>query len=156
MQKQIFDPRSVGFVQSILLAVFSITALLGIQYPTTPEQLTGDIINTVSTSGYYSLVGILLTSIIAPVYNFIKKGVKITWSAIFGSTVTWVSLGGIVVSGAALVGLHIDPGTPAAIVTAIIGRDWGTLISLLVTAVVIPVIRFIKAKQQPDPAPPKV
>lgn len=147
MQKQVFDPRSVGFFQSILLAIFSITALFGIQYPATPDELTGEIITTVSTSGYYALVGILLTSIIAPVYNFIKKGIKVTWANIFGSTVTWVSIGGIAIAGAALVGLQIDPDTPLAIVTAITGRDWGTLVSLLFTSVLLPVIRWIKQKQ---------
>ena len=146
-QNSAFDPKSTGFIASILTAIFTITGLAGIEYPQAPNVISDDLINTFSTTGIYGILGILAVSVIAPIYNFLRKKIPLTWGNVFSSTVTWVSLGGIVVSGLLFVKLEIPQTAPAEITAAVYAKNWTLLGSLLVGSVLIPFIRWLKSRK---------
>lgn len=143
---KIFDAKSPGFWVTVLTAILSAAATGGIEFNVPVGDLANNLVSTFDTSGLYAVLGIVVVNIAGPVYNFMRKKIPFSWSAILGSTTTWVSLGSIAVSALVLFwGFEIPANTPADVAAAIAARNWGLLGSLAVVAILIPLIRGIKA-----------
>ena len=138
-----FSTTSPGFIYSLLVGGLTIVALAGVNFSQAPAELAGEITNSISSGGYYSLIGILAASVIFPVWNAYKKS-NLSFKGIFKNTLTWVALGNVVFSAIALTGLTFPDGTVEDIVGAAAAKDWNSLISILITVVLSTVARFIK------------
>lgn len=138
-----FSTTSPGFIYSLLVGGLTIVALAGVNFSQAPAELAGEITSSISSGGYYSLIGILAASVIFPVWNAYKKG-SLSFRGIFKNTLTWIALGNIVFAGVALTGLTFPDGTVESIVGAVAAKDWTSLVSILVTVVFTTVARFIK------------
>lgn len=141
-----FSASSPGFLYTVIVLALTALAAAGVQFPSTPEQITGDIITGLSQSGIWAISGIILTSILFPFYNAYKKGLK--WYDILGSTATWIALGNAVFGAMLLAGIVIPDGTAEAVVGAIQQKDWGNLFNLFLVNILTPVIRWIKDKKK--------
>lgn len=142
-----FDVTSPGFLYSAIVAVLTIFAVSGVQLPSDPATLGQDFVTTLSTGGVIALGGVILASLIFPIYNFVKGGGKFTWAGIFGKTLTWVALGNAALSAIALSGWIIPPGTVEQVIAAVQTKDWMGLISVLALTVGTSFIRWIKEKK---------
>lgn len=145
--KKVFNAASPGFLYSLIVAVLTVFAVSGVQFPTNAETLAGEITTTLSTGGIFAITGILIASIIFPIYNAVKSGLKFTAKTIFGSTLTWIALGNIVVALLVLGGVYFPDGTVEQIVNAVKMRDWIGLGTLLVTSIIPTIVRWIKSRQ---------
>ncbi len=145
--KKQFDVTSPGFLYSLIVAVLTIFAISGIRFPTDAGTLAGEITTTLSSGGVFAIVGVLVSSVIFPVYNAIKSGLKFNLATIFGSTLTWIALGNIALSLLALYGFVLPAGTLEQIIAAIQVKDWIALGSLLVTTIVPTLVRWIKSRR---------
>lgn len=143
--KKNFDVKSPGFITTVLSAILAIAAGIGIDFGSSPDQISNDLVSLFSTGGLTALFGYLVVNIVGPVWNFVKKKVPVNWKQILGSTTTIVSLAGIAV--AALVyfwGINIPAETPSDVISAIKARNWALLASLAVANIVIPIVRYFK------------
>lgn len=147
-----FQLNSPGFLYSAIVVVLAIFAATGVQFPKDPHELATSIITTLSDSGVYSLIGIIVSSFIFPLWNFWKQGGKITLNRILSSTLVWFAIGNAAVAGIALTGFMLPDGTVDQIIGAAYSRDWGTLIVVIFSNIVNPLIRFLKDKNKAIPA----
>lgn len=149
-----FDPKSPGFITTVLSAILAITASIGIDFGLPPDQLAGQIIDVFNSGGLYAVAGLLIVNVVGPIWNFIRKKQPVNWKTILSSTTTIVSLGGVVV--AALVylwGINIPADTPKDILAAIAAKNWALLASYAVANIIIPIVRYFKDKAKtPVPA----
>lgn len=144
---KVFNAASPGFLYSLIVAALTILAVSGIHFPSSAEVLAGQITTTLSTGGVFAIAGILISSIIFPIYNAVKSGLKFNLSTIFGSTLTWVAIGNMIVSLLLLTGLVLPEGTVEQIVGFVQAKDWIGLGTLLLTSIVPTVVRWIKQRQ---------
>lgn len=141
-----FNVSSPGFLYTVIVAPLTIFAISGVHFPTSAEILAGDITTTLSTGGIFAIIGVIVSSVIFPIYNAFKSGLKFSVETIFRSTLTWVALGNIVASLLALTGLALPDGTIEQIVAAVQAKDWISLGSLLVTTIIPTIVRWIKSR----------
>lgn len=144
-----FDPTSPGFVTTLLSALFAIAASIGIDFGSTPDQISNDLFGLFTSGGFAALVGYVIVNVLGPVWNFVKKKQPVNWRNVLGSTTTIVSLAGVVI--AALVyfwGISIPASTPTDAVGAIAAKNWGLLISLAIANVIIPIARWFKDRKK--------
>lgn len=153
MAKTKFDPKSTGFIASITYAILAAFAATGIEFPKDPAQIAGDFETTLSSGGIFAVTGLLVTAIIFPVWNFVKKGGKINAKLILGNTTFWISFVTAILGLAALYGFTVPDGTAEQIVGAVYAKDWGVLLSVLAINVLNPFIRFLKEINQADLQP---
>ena len=145
--KKVFDASSPGFLYSLIVAILTIFAVSGVHFPTTAETLAGEITTTLSTGGIFSIIGIIVSSVVFPIYNAVKSGLKFNLKTIFGSTLTWIALGNIALSLLMLTGFALPDGTLEQIIGAVQSRDWIALGTLVVTTIIPTIVRWIKSKQ---------
>lgn len=146
-KKKAFDASSPGFLYTIIVGVLTIFAVSGVHFPSSPEILAGDITTTLSKSGFYSIIGIIIASVGFPIYNAVKSGLKFTLTTIFGSTLTIIALANIALSLLALTGFVLPDGTVEQIIAAVRTKDWIALGSLLVTTIIPTIVRWIKDRR---------
>lgn len=146
--KVIFNAGSPGFLYTIIVTVLTIFAVSGVQFPTSAEVLAGDITTTLSTSGIYAIIGVIVSSVAFPIYNAVKSGLKFSAATIFGSTLTWISIGNIILSLLAIYGFVLPDGTLEQVIGAVQTKDWMALGSLFFTTIVPTVVRWIKDKNK--------
>ena len=143
MQKQVFSPTSYHFIFRITTALLAVFAAFQVKFTTDPSTIADQVATTISTSGLYAVIGIVVVSIAGPIWNAVqKKSFKLIW----GSVSTYIYLGTALGSLLVLVGIEIPDGTAAAIVNAIMGQDWGGLGSVVTLNVLEPLVRFIISK----------
>lgn len=123
----------------------TVLALAGVQFPDNPADIAADLSNLLSTSGFWALIGVAVSSVAFPIYNAWKKG-DLSFKGIFSNTLTWVAIAVLVFDGVALIGLNFPAGTGEQIVYAVFAKDWSALVSILVTTVLPAIVRFIKEK----------
>lgn len=145
-QSKNFDASSSGFLYSLITAILTIFAASGVMFPGTPTDLSGSIVTSLSQGGIYSIIGVLVTSVAFPIYNFVKGGGKFSLSAIFSKVSTWIALGTAALAAIALTGFVLPDGTLESVVGAIQAKDWMSLISILALTVGNTLIRFLKDK----------
>lgn len=146
-QKMVFNTKSPGFLYSVIVAVLTVFAVSGVHFPTSAEQLAGEITTTLSTSGIYAIIGVVVASVVFPIYNAVKSGLKFSLATIFGSTLTWVAIGNIILSLLALTGIVLPDGTLEQIIGAVQVKDWGALVNIIFVTIVPTIVRWIKDKK---------
>lgn len=150
--KVVFSVSSPGFLYSAIVLVLTIFAVSGVQFPSSTDQLAGEIVTTLSSSGVYAIIGVVIASVVFPIYNAVRSGLGFSLSTIFSSTLTWIALGNIVLSLLALYGFVLPEGTLEQIIAAVQTKDWMSLGSLFVTTIVPTLIRWIKDRNKPATA----
>ena len=143
----VFNSASPGFLYTVIVTALTLLALAGVQFPDNPADTATDLVNLLSTSGFWALIGVAASSIFFPVYNAWKKG-DLSFRGIFTNVLTYVALAVLAFDAMALFGLNFPAGTAENIVYAVFAKDWSSLISILVTVVLPTVVRFIKDKKQ--------
>lgn len=138
-----FNTASPGFLYTIVTAVLGAFAVFGVQFPSTVPELGTNVVTTLSTGGIYAVIGVIISSIIFPIWNRFKYG-----GPILTSTLTWIALANIALSVIALTGFSLPAGTLEQVIGAIQTKDWFALISIIVTTIVPTIVRFIKDKQK--------
>lgn len=148
--KAVFSTTSSNFWVNILTFILATVALAGVELPTTPDALATDISNTLSTSGWIALLGVIILNVVNPLYHaFARKTFNV--KAILGSPNFWVNVASLVFALAVMGGVMIPTGTAEEIVGAIYGRDWTALAIILFTNVINPVVRFFRDRAQANP-----
>ncbi len=152
-----FSLSSKNLWFQVALLLLAIGAGLGINFPSSPEAIAGDIVNTFSNSGIYAVVGILVVSVIGPIYNFVKSKPKLSLKAFLADANNWVYIVGFISAGAVLIGINIPAGTAEQLVVAVFARDWAAVASVAVGSVVVPLVRFFidRAANSEPITPPK-
>jgi len=149
---KLFDIKSPGFLYSVIASALTIFAATGVQFPGTPESVSGEIVTSLSTSGIYGMVLLLGTSVFFPVYNWFKSGGKFSFKAIFSKVSTWISLGVSTASALALTGFVLPDGTVEQIAAAVVTKDWIGLGSILLLTVGNTLVRFLKDRRGAVPS----
>ena len=137
-----FSLSSKNLWFQVVLLLLAIAAGLGINFPSSPEAIAGDIVNTFTNSGIYAVIGILVVSVIGPIYNFIKSKPKLSFSAFIADANNWVYIVSFLASGAILLGINIPAGTADQLVAAVFARDWAGIASVAVGSIVVPLVRY--------------
>ena len=143
----VFNAASPGFLYTVIVTALTLLALAGVQFPDNPADTATDLVNLLSTSGFWALIGVAASSIFFPIYNAWKKG-DLSFRGIFTNVLTYVALSVLAFDAMALFGLNFLAGTAENLVYAVFAKDWSSLISILVTVVLPTVVRFIKDKKQ--------
>jgi hypothetical protein len=150
-----FSLSSKNLWFQVTLLLLAIAAGLGINFPSSPEAIAGDIVNTFTNSGIYAVIGILVVSVIGPIYNFIKSKPKLSLKAFVADANNWVYIVSFLASGAILLGINIPAGTAEQLVAAVFARDWAGIASVAVGSIVVPLVRyFIDKAANSEPITP--
>lgn len=142
-----FDSSSPGFLYSAIVAFLTIFAVSGVSFPKEVSVLGLEITTALSTGGIYAIIGVVITSVAFPIYNYFKEGGTFTWFGVFGKTSTWIALGNAAVAALTTVGFVLPDGTVEQIIGAVQAQNWMGLISVLALTVGNTFIRFIKEKK---------
>ena len=137
-----FNAGSPGFLYSVVVFILTALATIGVSFPQSPEIMGQDLITTLSTGGIVSVIGIIVASLVFPIWNAAKKG--FTWKNLWSSSLTWVGIVGILFSALALTGFSLPDGTAEQLVTAVMSKDWTALSGLFGTVIVPTFIRWLK------------
>ena len=140
-----FNAGSPGFLYSVITTALTIFAASGVQFPKTPGDLSSELVSSFSTGGVYALIGVMVASVIFPIYNAIQAK-TFSIKGVFSRNLTWIAIGNLVAAGIALTGFVLPDGTADQIVGAVSMKDWGGLISILGLTVVNTLIRYLKDK----------
>jgi len=143
-----FSWSSKNLWMQVIILTLSIVAGLGVELPANPADIAGSIVNTLSTSGVYAVAGILIVSVIGPVYNFIRTKPKLTLSGVLGDPNNWVYFGSFAVSLLVMVGINVPGGTAEQVVNAIFVKDWAALVTLIFGNLISPLIRYFIDKNK--------
>lgn len=146
--QKFFSASSPGFLYAAVVAVLTIFAAAGVELPKDPASLGTDLVTSLSTGGIFSLAGVIVSSLVFPIYNFVQSGKKFSLRAIFSLNTTWIALGVAVSAAIALTGFVLPDGTVEQIVNAIATKDWMSLISILALTVGNTLIRWFKEKER--------
>lgn len=146
-QKQNFDPKSPGAVYSLATLVLTILAGLGIGFPDTIANISGQLQTSIQGGSYFALIGIVGGSVLFPIWNLIQKKQKLNWKNLFGSTANVVALGNALLGVVALTGFYLPDGTVEQIVAAVTVKDWGALASVIINTVIVALVRWVKDKK---------
>ena len=146
-QKQNFDPKSPGAVYSLATLVLTILALLGIGFPDSIANISGQLQTSIQGGSYFALIGIVGGSVLFPIWNLIQKKQKLNWKNLFGSTANVVALGNALLGVVALTGFYLPDGTVEQIVAAVTVKDWGALASVVINTVIVALVRWVKDRK---------
>ncbi len=142
--KKAFSATSYHMVFHVILAGLSIFAAFNVQFSMPLIDLADSMATTITTQGLYAVAGIILVSVVAPVYTAIQKK---SFKAIWSSPNTYIYLGSGGLSLLALAGLELPSDTPETIVNAIYAKDWGALGGILFTILASIITRYLKDKK---------
>jgi len=142
-----FDAGSPGFLYSVITAALTIFAGMGVAFPKIPVELGSDIVNSFNTGGVYALIGVIVASVVFPIYNAISAG-TFSLKGIFSRNLTWIAIGNALVAGLALTGFVLPDGTPEQVVGAVSAKDWMGVVSIVALTVGNTILRLIKQKVQ--------
>ena len=137
-----FSVTSKNLWFQVTLLILGIIAGIGVKLPGDPAAIAENLVNTLSTSGVYAVIGIAVVSIIGPIYNFIQTKPKITFSTFADDPNNWVYVGSFAASMLILLGVPIPDGTAQEVVRAIFVKDWAGLAAIFVGSVLTPLVRF--------------
>lgn len=143
--KQKFDASSYPFLYSLIIAFLTMFAATGVKFPGSATDLAGQITTGLSSGGFYAIVGVIITSLIFPLFNFFVtlKG-KFSFSTVFSKTSTWIAWGNAALAGVALTGFTLPDGTVEQIIGAVQAKDWMALISIFALTVGNTILRYLK------------
>lgn len=147
--KKAFDSGSPAFIYSLIVAALTTFAATGVQFPGSPDNIAREITTSLSAGGVYAIIGVLITSVIFPLYNYFAAKGKFSFKAVFSKVSTWIAWGTAALSGIALTGFALPDGTVEQIAAAIQARDWMSLVSVLALTVGNTLIRYLKDRANP-------
>lgn len=147
MQKN-FQASNPNFWARLVIFALSILGLIGVQFQTAPDVLGGQIVTTISTSGYYAVLGLIAVSVLMPIYNLVKQKPKITFASVFGSPNFWIYLLTFLFGIGMIYGIEFPDGTAEEIVGAIFSKDWSHLVNIAFVNILDPLIRWFRDKRQ--------
>jgi len=140
--KKNFSATNPNFIARLMIFGLSILTIIGVQFPESPEMITDKITTTISTSGFVAVAGILLISVLMPIYNLVKTKPKITLSTIIGNPNFWIYAASFALGLLVMIGINIPDGTAAQLVGAIYAKDWGALVTLAFANIIDPIVRY--------------
>lgn len=143
-----FDAASPGFLYSAIVAFLTLFAVSGVSFPKEADVLGLEITTALSAGGIYATIGVVLTSVAFPIYNYVKAGGSFTWLGVFGKTSTWIALGNAAVAALTTGGFLLPEGTVDQIIGAVQAQNWMGLISVLALTVGNTFIRWLKEKRE--------
>lgn len=142
-----FSSANPNFWARLLIFVFSVLSLIGIQFPSDPASLANEVTTTLSNSGFIAVIGILAVSVIMPIYNFIRTKPKLTLATIFGSSNFWIYALSFVFGIAVLFGIQIPDGTAEQVIGLVYQKDWGALLTVAFVNIIDPIIRWFRDRR---------
>lgn len=148
--KKNFDATNLNFWARLVIFVLGLLATLGVKFPADPVSLGTDIVTTLTTGGWYAVLGLMAISVIMPIYNFIRSKPKLSLAAFLGSPNTWLYLATFLVGVTIVLGIKVPEGTGEAIVGAIYAKDWSGLISIMAMNILDPFIRWLRDKRNAE------
>ncbi len=146
-----FDSQSPNFIARVLIFILSIFTLFGIQLPEAPEAISTNIINALSSGGYFALISIIGISVIMPVVNFVKSKPMLDFKSavlsLVGSPNFWIYLGNFVFGMIILYGIEIPAKTAEQLTGAIYSKDWTSMLVIAITNIFDPIVRYLRDKK---------
>lgn len=139
-----FSASNLNFWARLLIFVFSVLALIGIKFPDSAEGLATGITTALSGTGFVSVIGILVVSVIMPIINFVRTKPKLTAASVLGSPNFWIYVLSFAFGVAILFGIQIPDGTAEQVVGAIYQKDWSGLFTIAVVNILDPLIRYFR------------
>lgn len=143
-----FSASNLNFWARLLIFVFSVLALMGIKFPSDPTTLATDISTSLTTSGFIAVSGILIVSVLMPIYNFVRTKPKISFWSLVGSANFWIYAGSFLFGLAVMLGINIPSGTAELLVGAAYAKDWTALFSIALANVLDPLVRWFMDKKK--------
>jgi uncharacterized membrane protein len=144
---KVFNASNPNFWARLLIFALSVLTLIGIKFPDSPAVIADQVTTVISTSGFYAVLGILVVSLIMPIYNFVKTKPNVTLSAVIGSPNFWIYALSFVFGLAVLYGIKIPDGTAEQVIGAIYQKDWIGLLNIAFINIIDPIIRFFRDKK---------
>jgi|JI9StandDraft_1071089.scaffolds.fasta_scaffold591568_2 hypothetical protein len=138
-----FDTKSPNFWAQLVIAVLGLLSILGIQFPSSPDQLGGEIVTTLSTGSLFMVFSLMGVSVIMPIVNYIRSKPKPTLAGFFGNPNTWVYIVSFALGLLIWRGIPIDAGTAESLVGAVFAKDWVALIGVVATGIISPLVRWL-------------
>ena len=145
--KKNFDPQSPGAIYSLAVLVLTVLAGLGIGFPDSIPNISGQLQTSIQGGSYFALIGIIGGSVLFPIWNLIQKKQKLNWRNLFGSTANIVSLANAGLGVVALTGFMLPAGTVEQVVAAVQVKDWGALASIVINTVIVSFVRWLKDRK---------
>lgn len=143
---KVFDAGSPGFLYTVIVSLLTVlTGVFGVTFPGTGDQIAGDVVTSLNSFGIFALVGVVVSSIILPIWNA-RRTAGFTWKKLIDSRLTWIALLNIVLSVLAIFGLVFPDGIVEQIFAAAGARDWTAIIFIGVNVIFPTVVRWIKSK----------
>jgi hypothetical protein len=146
-QKQNFNPKSPGAIYSLATLVLTILAGLGIGFPDSIANISGQLQTSIQGGSYFALIGIVGGSVLFPIWNLIQKKQKLNWANLFGSTANVTALAYAALGVIAMTGFYLPNGTVEQIQVAVEAKDWGALASIVVGTVLTALVRWFKDRK---------
>lgn len=150
MQKKIFDPKSPGFLYSIISFILVLFAASGVNFGKDTTALAGELTTTLNSGGVWALGVLIVSSFIVPIWNAFKSGattLKGLLNSLSSSWLTWIALANAFFSGLAIYGFVLPDGVVEAGFAAVQAKDWTALIVLLGQSVVPSIVRWFKQRK---------
>lgn len=142
----IFDTQSPGFLYAVIVAILTIlTGVFGVDFPGTPDQIAGEVFASLNNFGIFSLIGVVVSSIILPIWNA-RTSAGFSWQKLISSRLTLIAVVNLVLSGLALIGLVFPDGMVDQIFAAVGAQDWTSLIIIFFNVLLPTVLRWIKTR----------
>lgn len=149
----VFSKKSAYLWGNIITFLLGSAALVGIQLPASPDQISGELVKLIEGGSLYAVITMVVVNIIVPVFNFVRKGGKVNLLDLIGSASFWIAFGSLVVSIVVSVwGIDIPADTPQSVVGAVFGRDFAMLAFIVVANIVNPIVRYFKDKRNQQAA----
>lgn len=146
-----FSAANPNFWAGLLITILGVLGIMGIKFPLSPEQTGEQIVTTITGGGFYAVIGILITSVIMPIVNYVRSKPTPSVVALLGSANTWIYIGSFILSVVVLFGIQIPAGTADGIVGSIWAKDWAGLITIVITNLINPLVRWFRDKRNQPP-----
>lgn len=141
-----FNSASPGFLYAVIVAVLMVlTGVFGVNFPGTPDQIAGEIFASLNNFGIFALIGVVVSSIVLPVWNA-RTTAGFSWKKLISSRLTLIAVVNLALSGLALIGLVFPDGMVDQIFAAVGAQDWTGLIVIFFNVFLPTVLRWIKTK----------
>ena len=147
MQKKNFTASNLNFVARLAIFNLSVLAMIGVNFPDSPEAIAGQISTSLSSGGVTAVILIVAVSVIMPIYNLIRTKPKITLASVIGNPNFAIYAGTFAFGMLILLGINIPEGTAEELVGAIYAKDWSALISIASANVLDPIVRYFLDKK---------
>lgn len=121
-----FSIKSPNFWLSILIAFFGVLTATGIELPADPQTFAGNLLQSVTTQGWFGLIGTFGASLFGLVYQIYNKVRDGGWNipALLGSPNTVLYLVGLLGSIFTINGISISSESLQTLVSAIYNADY--------------------------------